>query len=236
MNRSEFMSRVIGFEQSSITEKYYEQMTENIFLPEGFESEFAIFTSTCCKPQSESYSIDNGKVCELGLLSICNPDGFVEIKIEPPVDDQSLASSYDFTRGEVCVVIGNVRDLGQHVLVRCPGTLLRTPLTELGDRWKIDYDVCPTQAPTTVLSDTDRLNLVISDSKIRIALSRSPDLFLTSCSCSVGFFQSSRTLSSILDGGISKSRWHRQGYGREHCLQDLLAMVSAVLVCGSFLD
>src|SRR3984885_7098909 len=140
MNRSEFMSRGIGFEQSSITEKYYEQMTEKIFLPEGFESEFAIFTSTCGKPQSESYSIYNGKVCERGLLSTCTPDGPVEIKIEPPVDYQSLASSYDFTRGEVCVVIGDVRDLGQHVPVRCPGTLLRTPLTELGDRWKIDYD------------------------------------------------------------------------------------------------
>jgi hypothetical protein len=144
MNRSEFMSRVIGFEQSSITEKYYEQMTEKIFLPEGFKSEFAIFTSTCSKPQSESYSIDDEKICELGMLSICDPDGFVEIKIEPPVDYRSLTSSYDFTRGEACAVIGDVRDLGQHVLVRCPGTLLKIPLTELGDKGKIDYDVCPT--------------------------------------------------------------------------------------------
>src|ERR1700722_14321980 len=128
MNRSEFMSRVIGFEQSSITEKYYEQMTEKNFLPEGFKSEFAIFTSACSKPQSESYcSIDDGKICELESLSICKSDGFVEIKIESPVDYRSLTSSCHFPRGEVCVVIDDVTELGQHLLVRCPGILSKIP-------------------------------------------------------------------------------------------------------------
>lgn len=153
MNRSEFMSHVIGLEQSPITEKYYEQMTENIFLPEGFKSEFAIFTSACSKPRSEPpCSIDDEKICELESLSICKPYGFVEIDIESPADYQSLTSSYDCIQ-EVCVVIGDVTELGQHVLVRCPGKLLKIPgsLTKLGDKWKIDNDVCPTRIQTTAL-------------------------------------------------------------------------------------
>lgn len=128
MNRSEFMSRVIGFEQSPITEQYYEQMTQNIFLPEGFKSEFAIFISAGSKPRPEfSCSIDAEKICKLESRSICKPDEFVEIDVESPADCRSLTSSYDFTRDEVCVVIGDVTELNQHILVRCPGTLLKVP-------------------------------------------------------------------------------------------------------------
>ena len=230
------MSRVVGFEQNLVTEKYYEQLTANIFLPEGFESRFSVLTPSPRRPTSESsyiYDHESARESNRRPRPGCKPEKCIEIEVKTAASSESFASSFDSARDESYVIVDDNTDLQQHMTVRLLRTLCTSRsvwLTHAGCEWETSDVVSSLLLSRDLVFRTDRAS-AISNKNILTVLSRSLGRFSRRCYRTVASSLSSRTLFCISDAKIRRLRWCRQNSKSGSCLRNVMSASLAGLVC-----